>query len=202
MQGKKAPLPCFPSALSVRGLAGFCRILAMKRIGLLCVLAGMILAPSLWGQATAAAPAAACLPTTTLDELVKALDAAVSGPADQDRTCFRALLMPDARLIPLVKAADGSFSPRILTVDGWIELVRKRGSAIFYERQVKVSSEVYGHLAHLWSTYETRPTPDGKFDVRGINSIQAVNDGTRWKIQEVLWEAETPSEQIPARYLP
>ncbi len=134
--------------------------------------------------------------------MIKAVDDAVSGPGDKDRACLRALLLPSATLNPLAKAADGSFAPHVLTVDGWIEAVRKRGSAVFYERQVKVSSDVYGHIAHLWSTYEIRETPDGKTQVRGINSIQAVNDGTRWRVFEILWQAETPAEPVPARYLP
>jgi hypothetical protein len=62
-------------------------------------------------------------------------------------------------------------------------------------------AEVYGHIAHLWSTYEVRPNPDGKPEIRGINSIQAVFDGNNWKIMQVLWQAETPDEPIPAKYL-
>jgi len=135
---------------------------------------------------------------------VKAIDSAVTGPADKDRTCFRALFMPEARLIPTAKNADGGFSPHILTVDGWIDAVRKRGNASLYEHQIKVKTEVYGHQAHLWSTYETRVEADGKVlsQVKGINSIQAVNDGKSWKIQEIVWEAETPEEKIPMEYLP
>ena len=173
----------------------------MKIVGAFLVLAGVLLVPRLEAQAPTV-PAAACLPSTTLDELIKALDDAVSGPADKDRTCMRALLLPDARLSPLAKAENGGFAPHILSVDGWIEAVQKRGSAIFYERQVKVSSDVYGHIAHLWSTYEVRPTPDGKAQVRGINSIEAVNDGSRWRVLEIQWQAETPEEPVPARYLP
>src|SRR5271168_2037727 len=153
----------------------------MKRIALFLAFAVFFGALQLRAQApvTPAAPDAApvCLPSGTLDELIKALDDAVSGPADKDRACLHALLLPEARLSPMTKAADGAMAPHILTVDGWIEAVRKRGSAVFYERQVKVSSDVYGHIAHLWSTYEVRPTPNGNPQVRGINSIEAVNDG-------------------------
>ena len=154
-------------------------------------------------HAQSAAPTA-CPSTATLDDLVKAVDSAVTGPADKDRTCFRALFLPEARLVPLAKNADGGFSPHILTVDGWIEAVRKRGSASLSEHQIKVTTEVYGHLAHLWSTYETRVEVDGKVQsqVKGINSFQAVNDGKSWKIQEIVWEAETPEEKIPTEYLP
>jgi hypothetical protein len=80
--------------------------------------------------------------------------------------------------------------------------VAKRGTAVFYERQVKVKTETYGHLAHLWSTYETRATPDGKAEVRGINSIQAFFDGKSWKVTSILWQAETPTEPVPEKYLP
>jgi hypothetical protein len=175
----------------------------MKPNALFLLVAGTMLVAQLRAQAPAApASTTACLPSGTLDELVKALDDAVSGPGDKDRTCLRSLTLPEARLSPIGKIADGSFSPHILTVDDWIEAVRKRGSAAFYERQVKVSSDVYGHIAHLWSTYEIRPTPDGKAQVRGINSIEAVNDGTRWRVMGILWQAETPDQPVPGRYLP
>jgi hypothetical protein len=171
----------------------------MKRIALaLCSIAVGA------GMALHAQAPQACPSTATLEELVKAVDAGVTGPADKDRTCFRALFLPDARLTPLAKNADGGFTPHILTVEGWIEAVKTRGTATLYEHQIKVSTQVYGHLAHLWSTYETRVEVDGKTqaDVKGINSIQAVNDGKSWKIQEIVWEAETPAELIPKEYLP
>ncbi len=144
----------------------------------------------------------ACPPSATLDQLIRSMDEAVSGPADKYRTCLLRLLLPEARLIPVVVAADNTATPHILTVDDWIEAVRKRGHDEFYERQVKIKSETYGHIAHLWSTYEIRPTRDGKATVRGINSIQAVFDGKQWRILQVLWQAETPAEPLPEKYLP
>jgi hypothetical protein len=157
------------------------------------------------GAQSPSPPAAtsACPPTTTLDELIKAIDAGVSGPASKDRACMRDMMLPEARLSPIAKAADGSFEPHILTIDGWIEAVKKRGDAVLYEHQVKVSSEVYGHVAHLWSTYELRiDKADGPPTVRGINSIQAVYDGQRWRILDILWQAETPDLPVPTKYLP
>jgi len=151
-------------------------------------------------QVTTTAPA--CPPSATLDQLVAALDDAVSGPADKDRTCLRKILLPDARLTPIAKSADGSFAPRILTVDDWINAVSKRGSEVMVERQVKVRSETYGHFAHLWSTYEIRPAPDAKATVVGINSVQAVFDGARWRVLSVLWEPNTTAGPVPEKYLP
>ena len=142
-----------------------------------------------------------CPSTATLDQLIKAVDAAVSGPGNKDRTCFRALFLPETRLIPLRHMPDGSYQPRVLTVDDWITAVARRGSESFTEKQIKVETETYGHMAHLWSTYETLGA-DGKMMDRGINSIQAVFDGKRWRILQILWQAESPTEKVPEKYLP
>jgi hypothetical protein len=161
--------------------------------------------PSLVAQTNTPAPVAPkadCLPSNTLEELTKALDDAISGPQDKDRTCLRELMLPEARLTPIRQEPSGSFAPRMLTLDDWIDAVAKRGSAPMYERQVKVKSETYGHFAHLWSTYEIRPSPDGKAAVMGINSVQAVNDGTRWRVLSVLWEPDTTAGPVPEKYLP
>jgi hypothetical protein len=182
----------------------------MRRPVLLLAFAAALLTPALRAQEpepkiTAAVPA--CPSTATLDQLIAAIDDAVSGPGNQDRTCFRALFTPDARLIPVRIAADGTATPRILTVQDWIDAVAKRGSAVFYEKQINVRTESWAHIAHLWSTYETRTTPDGKppegkvMD-RGINSIQAIFDGKQWHVIQIAWQAELPADPVPAKYLP
>ncbi|MGA9585122.1 MAG: hypothetical protein WBQ95_07325 [Terracidiphilus sp.] len=186
----------------------------MRRLTISLALAAALLAPALHAQTPDAKPPTSkvCPSTDTLGDLIKAIDAAVSGPGNQDRTCFRALFLPDARLIPIRIASDGTATPRILTVDDWISLVAKRGSAVFYEHQVKVTSESWDHMAHLWSTHETLSTPDGalpegkvpegKLMDRGINSIQAIFDGKQWHIIEIVWQAQTTTNPVPEKYLP
>ncbi len=176
----------------------------MRRIALCLAFFAVAAAPALRAQAEPMQQAAppVCLPSITLDELTKALDDAVSGPGDKDRTCLRQLLLPEARLSPIVHQQDGSFAPRMLTVDDWINAVAKRGSAPMYEVQVKVKAESYGHFAHLWSTYEIRSSLDGKPTFIGINSVQAIFDGTRWHVLSVLWEPNSTAGPIPEKYLP
>jgi len=161
----------------------------MLRPAVLLALSAAFIAPTLRAQ-TAAAPA--CPTTATLPQLITAIDAAVSGPADKDRACFRQLFLPDARLIPIRIAADGTATPRILTVDGWIEAIRKRGRSVFHEHQISVKTEQWAHIAHLWSTYTTTIDSADKIADRGINSIQAIYDGKQWQIIEITWQAETP----------
>jgi hypothetical protein len=173
--------------------------IVIKNLRIALVLAACIgLVPGLRAQATASS----CPASSTMDELMKDLDDAVSGAPDKDRTCLSALLFPEARLVPMMKGPDGKLAPKPLTLDEWVERVKARGKTPFYERQVKYSVESYGQIAHIWSTYEIRPTPDGKAEVRGINSIQAVYDGLHWRILEVLWQAEGPDTPMPQKYLP
>jgi hypothetical protein len=172
----------------------------MRRFVVLLCLAASLLVPATYAQ-DVETTVAACPPQTTLDELIKAIDAAVSGPVNKDRSCFRALFLPETRLIPLRHMPDGTYQPHVLTVDDWIAAVAKRGNDSLAEKQIKVKTETYGHIAHLWSTYETASANDKRTD-RGINSIQAVFDGKQWKIIEIMWQAESPAEKVPEKYLP
>jgi hypothetical protein len=180
----------------------------MRRISIFLILAAAVLVPTVGAQSSPsqATATAVCPTTATLDQLTAAIDAAISGPADKDRTCFRALFLPDTRLIPIRIAADGTAALRILTVDDWINAVSKRGGQVIYEHQLKVRTETWAHLAHLWSTYETGIASDAKSESkvmdRGINSIQAVYDGKQWHIIEIVWQAETPADPVPGKYLP
>src|SRR5450631_4636115 len=85
-----------------------------------------------------------CPSSKTLPEMMKALDAAISGPADKDRSCLRALLLPDATLTVMMTDKMGVVKPVHLSVDDWIERVKKRGSAPMYERQIKFVTQSYG----------------------------------------------------------
>ncbi len=177
----------------------------MFRSALFLALSATVLAPALSAQPQndrIVTTVPACLPSATLDQLPQALDDAISGPGDRDRTCLRQLMHPDVRLVLMARGADGVLAPRLLTLDDWIAAMARRGSAVLFERQVKVKVETYGRIAHLWNTYEIRPTADSKATSRGLNSIQALFDGQSWRVIEVVWQAESPTEPIPEKYLP
>jgi hypothetical protein len=172
----------------------------MHRSILILVLSAVVLLPALQAQTPAPnAPTALppCLPAATPDQLPAALDDAISGPGDRDRTCLRNLISPDVRLV--LMSAKGT---RPFTLDDWTNAMQKRGSTALFERQIKIKTEIFGRIAHLWCTYEIRPTADGKATTRGINSIQAIYDGQSWRVINVMWQAETPTEPIPEKYLP
>ena len=143
-----------------------------------------------------------CLPSTTPEQMIKALDAAIGGPMDQDRACLREVVMDEARLSPILRNEDGSFGPRLLTREEWIANIARRGHGSLYEYQVKVRTEQYGHIAHLWCTYQIRPAPDAAPTVTGINSLQAVFDGKRWRLLSAVWDTEAQSGPLAERDRP
>ncbi len=72
----------------------------------------------------------------------------------------------------------------------------------FSSAAIHNTTESFGDIAQVFSTYESRHTKDGKPFQRGINSIQLVKDGNRYWIVTILWDGETPATPIPAKYLP
>ena len=140
-----------------------------------------------------------------MDAIVAALYNVISGPAGQKRNWdrFRSLFMPGARLIPTGRRPTGEIASRVRTPEEYIQgsqtLMEQNG---FFERQVSLRVERFGNIAHIFSTYEARhKAEDEKPFARGINSIQLMNDGKRWWIVTVFWQAEDPTNPLPAEYL-
>src|SRR5205085_4873807 len=124
------------------------------------------------GSAMAQAPDSGCALPSEPKDIPAAIDAAISGPADQDRACMKALLIPEARMMFVSLGADGAPSYKLETLDDWIARVKTRGHAVLEEKQLKFHIERYGNIAHLWSSYVLHS--DGKQVARGINSIPAI----------------------------
>jgi hypothetical protein len=62
----------------------------------------------------------------------------------------------------------------------------------FYEVETRRRIDVFGNIAHVWSNYEARRTPnDAEPERRGINSIQLFRDRDRaWRIIHMIWDNE------------
>ena len=72
----------------------------------------------------------------------------------------------------------------------------------FFEVESYRVEERYGHVAHVFSTYESRRAPGEAPFTRGINSFQLFWDGTRWWVVTIFWNDEQSAGPIPAQYLP
>ncbi|MDQ3800553.1 MAG: hypothetical protein M3384_13975 [Acidobacteriota bacterium] len=176
----------------------------------LIVLFVLVFASAALAQQTQATPASAPqanpADVASIDAIIKAVYDVISGDAGQQRDWdrMRSLFHRDARLIPSGKNPNtGVVGARAMTPDDYIKrnepFFAKEG---FYEREVARRTEIFGNIAHVFSTYETFRKKDEKTPfMRGINSIQLLNDGKRWWIMTIYWQAETPETQLPKKYL-
>ena len=144
----------------------------------------------------------------SIEAIIAAAYDVISGPAGKKRDWERerSLFISGARLIPTAVEAgrnDVDLAPQILDVDAYIARVERYfANAGFYEKEVARRVEQFGQIAHVWSTYESRHDPNDPAPfIRGINSIQLFNDGSRWWILSIYWQHENPQHAIPEKYL-
>ena len=145
---------------------------------------------------------------SSIDAIINVAYSVISGPAGKRRDwdLERSLFLPGARLIPTATVPgrnDVDLAPLILDVEGYIERVEPLFAGKgFYEKEVARRTEQFGRIAHVWSTYESRHNADDPEPfMRGINSIQLFNDGTRWWIVNIYWQHEGADAPMPAKYL-
>ena len=60
----------------------------------------------------------------------------------------------------------------------------------FYEVETERRIDLFGNMAHVWSHYEARSSPDdADVERRGINSIQLFRDpDLGWRIIHMIWD--------------
>ncbi|HXE56699.1 MAG TPA: hypothetical protein VNK43_01750 [Gemmatimonadales bacterium] len=186
------------------------RHLAVPRSSVVLALVGWLgvaspaVRPGAAQQAAPPTPAANPADVGSVDAIITALYDVISGPAGpRDWNRFRSLFVPGARLIPVVPRKDGGFSARVLGVEDYIGQAGSYFNANgFFEREVARRTERYGQLVHAFSTYESRHArDDARPFTRGINSIQLLDDGQRWWVVTIMWDAERPGNPVPEEYL-
>lgn len=141
----------------------------------------------------------------SLDSTLETLYAVISGEKGEKRDwgLFRYLFVPEARLIPTRTTQDSS-SLIFMTTEDYIQ---KAGAYLeengFFEKEISREVDTFGSMTQVFSTYESYYSKsDSKPFSRGINSIQLMNDGSRWWVVNIYWVAEQGQNLIPAMYLP
>src|SRR5688500_12498853 len=142
----------------------------------------------------------------SIDSIMKAVYDVRSGDAGNLREWdrFRSLFHKDARLIPSGKNPQtGVVGARVLTPEDYVTrsgpVLEKDG---FHERELARHVDQYGNIAQVFSTYHAfRKTDDKEPIMCGINRFQLLNDGRRWCVVTIYWQAETPDNPIPKQYL-
>lgn len=142
----------------------------------------------------------------TLDSTLATLYAVISGEKGEERDweLFRYLFHADAKLIPTGKDKSGTGRARFMTPDDYIKRSGKMLVEMgFHEIEISRTVDTFGNITQVFSTYESYKSKNDEVPfMRGINSIQLLNDGTRWWIINIYWMQESKEQPIPSAYLP
>ena len=142
----------------------------------------------------------------SLDSTMETLYSVISGEKGEARNwgLFRYLFKPDAKLIPSGKNKEGTYDLRYMSPQDYINQssswLIENG---FFEKEIHRTVNTFGNITQVFSTYESfRSKKDEVPFMRGINSIQLLNDGNRWWIVNIYWTQESEENLIPSEYLP
>lgn len=137
----------------------------------------------------------------SVDAIIKAFYVVPAGEKGEARDWDRyaSLFTPDARMIPARPDDKGNATAMFVTIAEYVDLNKtyfEKGG--FRDTETNRKVEQFGHIAHVWSTFESRHSAaDVDPYVRGINSIQLLKDGDRWWIVNVFWDFEGPNHSLP-----
>ncbi len=140
----------------------------------------------------------------SVDAIIAALYDVISGPAGEKRDWdrMRSLFTKEATLTAVGMDREGKTRMTPMTVESYIQ---RAGASLekngFFEDEVGRRTETYGHIIQCFSTYTSKRTADGEVFSRGINSIQIMYDGSRYRIVNILWFSENDKFPIPKKYL-
>lgn len=142
---------------------------------------------------------------TTVDSVVAALYASISGPVGEPRQWDRlaSLFHHEGRLIPTACDVDGRCVAHPATPQDY-----RRTADVFMvfegfrEREVARRTMRFGNVAQVWSTYESFRRSVLLPFTRGVNAITLTWDGRRWWVMSVTWDEERRGLALPGEYLP
>ncbi|WP_147676822.1 hypothetical protein [Algibacter pacificus] len=141
----------------------------------------------------------------TVSDVIETFYHEISGEKEDERDwkLFKFLFHPDAKLITAGKNDERQFQVKFMGSGDYIKSSEKwMISNGFIEKEIHRKSEVFGKMAHVFSTFEAfNSKTDEAPIIRGIYSIQLLNDGERWWILNLYWSHETWLHPIPGKYL-
>jgi hypothetical protein len=114
-----------------------------------------------------------------------------AGPRDWSRqdNCF----LPEARQVRTWVDDSGRPQMKRMSLEDYARDAQQFFDANpFYEVETSRRIDLFGNIAHVWSGYEARRTPDeDPPERRGINSIQLFRDpDLGWRIIHMIWDNE------------
>ena len=137
---------------------------------------------------------------TAIGAVIDEMYAMISGPAgprdwSRQANCFH----PQARQIRTWVDGAGRPAMKMMGLDDYArDTAPFFATNAFYEVEIGRRIDLFGNIAHVWSAYEARRSPDDPApERRGINSIQLFRDpDLGWRIVAMIWDNERERVRI------
>ncbi|MBS0502466.1 MAG: hypothetical protein JSS55_01440 [Proteobacteria bacterium] len=137
---------------------------------------------------------------TDIGAVIDEMYAMISGPAGpRDWSRQDAVFHPDSRQIRTWIGADGKPAMKAMSPAQYAADTTPFFAANpFFEVELDRKIDVFGNIAHVWSSYEAKTAPgDAAPERRGINSIQLFrNEKGQWQIIAMIWDNERPGVSL------
>ena len=135
--------------------------------------------------------------SAAVDEMY-AMISGPKGPRDWSRqaNCFH----PEARQIRTSIDEHGRPVMKIMSLDDYSrDTTPYFAENDFYEIEIGRRIDLFGNIAHVWSAYEARRSPDDEEPERqGVNSIQLFRDADKgWRIISMIWDNAREDMELP-----
>jgi hypothetical protein len=138
---------------------------------------------------------------TAIGSVIEEFYAMISGPAvPRDLSRQSLSFHPEARQIRTWIDEDGKAAMRIMSLSDYAcDTTPYFAANAFYEVEIDRKIDLFGNMAHAWSAYEARSSPDdSEIERRGINSIQLFRDPILgWRIVSMIWDNERDGVIVP-----
>lgn len=141
---------------------------------------------------------------STINGLMKAFYEVVSGEAGEKRQWERDLSIHNPKAVySYMSNVNGELQQVTLSLE---EFHKETDNMVletaFYETEINREVKIYGNIANVWSTYETRLEKNGIVARRGINSVQLFYSKNKWEIISLIFDRETANNRIPITFNP
>jgi hypothetical protein len=109
-------------------------------------------------------------------------------------------------LLPGVLINNNGEVPVVWDVAAFSETYRQQIAAgavhSFMEEEIIDRTELFGAIAHRFSTYQARFRGEpAEAVIQGINSIQFIKTGGAWRVVSIIWNDQQEDRPLPAEYL-
>ncbi len=138
-----------------------------------------------------------------IDRLAKELYGCISFAEGEipEAEKLRELLIKEARMINTDPEIPVNFGVEEF-IESFNEARTVGGLKEFDEKEIAHTTEIFGRIAHRFSTYEARFDIDSPDPAAvGINSIQFVKTDEGWKVSGMCWFNRKENFPIPKKYL-